>query len=458
MRWLRFPAEADPLDQVAHRERIYRWSLAAADVSAVALAVPLALGTIGGDRMRWAYLLLVPAIVVTAKILGLYDHDELVVRKSTIDELPRLINLASEFTLFAWATRRLTVSGVAGTEALTALWLALVLLISGGRTLARCVASIVAPVERCLLVGGQRTLARLQTRIADQAGVCLIGSFELERALRERAALERLTAEERVHRIIIASDDTVPAEHTLALVRDAKEAGLRVSLLPGILEAVGSSVVCDDLGGITLLGVPRFGLTTSSAAVKRGFDVVGSSLLLIAALPLMAVAAVLIRLEGRGGSLFRQVRVGRNGVPFEMMKLRTMIPGADALKAELIGLNETVGLFKIANDPRITRVGRWLRRTNLDELPQLFNVLRGDMSLVGPRPLVLDEDARIVGADRTRLQLKPGMTGPWQTQGSRVSLAEMVKIDYLYIANWSLWSDVKILLRTIPHVLQRHGL
>jgi lipopolysaccharide/colanic/teichoic acid biosynthesis glycosyltransferase len=137
-----------------------------------------------------------------------------------------------------------------------------------------------------------------------------------------------------------------------------------------------------------------------------------------------------------------------------------MIDGADQHKARLSGRNEAGGgLFKIEDDPRITRVGRWLRKTSLDELPQLLNVMRGEMALVGPRPLVIDEDARIEGWQRRRLLLPPGMTGLWQVFGSaRIPLPEMVKIDYLYGANWSLWLDVKILLRTIPFVLGRRGL
>ena len=142
-----------------------------------------------------------------------------------------------------------------------------------------------------------------------------------------------------------------------------------------------------------------------------------------------------------------------------MLKFRTMVDGADSMKDGLRGLNEAAGLFKIEADPRITRLGRLLRRSSLDELPQLFNVIRGNMSLVGPRPLVVDEDERVTGYDRRRLQLTPGMTGRWQILGSaRIPLSEMVKIDYLYVANWSVWLDLKILLQTIGFVAYRRGL
>jgi lipopolysaccharide/colanic/teichoic acid biosynthesis glycosyltransferase len=165
-----------------------------------------------------------------------------------------------------------------------------------------------------------------------------------------------------------------------------------------------------------------------------------------------------VRLDSPGPIFFRQVRVGRHGRRFHMLKFRSMVPDAEQRKAALADRNETVGFFKITNDPRITRVGRILRKTSLDELPQFFNVLAGHMSIVGPRPLVVDEDERIVGLDRSRLHLTPGMTGPWQVLGSsRIPLSEMVSLDYLYVTNWSLWLDVKLLLRTFPHVLARRG-
>ncbi len=141
-----------------------------------------------------------------------------------------------------------------------------------------------------------------------------------------------------------------------------------------------------------------------------------------------------------------------------MLKFRTMVDGADQWKTELAHLNESAGLFKITDDPRLTKIGRFLRRASLDELPQLFNVLRGHMSLVGPRPLVLEEDRLVQGWERRRLIVSPGMTGMWQIFGSsRIPMEEMVKIDYLYVANWSLWLDAKILVRTLEYVLGRRG-
>jgi lipopolysaccharide/colanic/teichoic acid biosynthesis glycosyltransferase len=200
-------------------------------------------------------------------------------------------------------------------------------------------------------------------------------------------------------------------------------------------------------------------LSRSSYYVKRGLDIIGSTAGLILFFPLFALISIAIKLDTSGRVLFRQHRVGRDGKPFEMLKFRTMVTGAHERRADLMHLNEAEGLFKIDNDPRITRVGAWLRRLSLDELPQLINVLRGEMSLVGPRPLVAEEDRRIQGWDRRRLQLTPGMTGHWQILGSaRIPLDEMVKIDYLYVTNWSLWLDIKILLRTIVYVAGRKGM
>jgi lipopolysaccharide/colanic/teichoic acid biosynthesis glycosyltransferase len=187
-------------------------------------------------------------------------------------------------------------------------------------------------------------------------------------------------------------------------------------------------------------------------------DLAGAGFGLVLLAPLLAGISLAVKLASPGPVVFRQKRTGRDGQEFQMLKFRTMFEGADERKAELLMLNEADGLFKIAADPRLTRVGRFLRRSSLDELPQLVNVLRGEMSLVGPRPLVPDEHHRIHESHQRWLHVRPGMTGLWQIFGSwRIPPHEMVKIDYLYGANWSLWLDVKILLRTIPYALRQRG-
>jgi lipopolysaccharide/colanic/teichoic acid biosynthesis glycosyltransferase len=159
--------------------------------------------------------------------------------------------------------------------------------------------------------------------------------------------------------------------------------------------------------------------------------------------------------------LFRQTRVGRDAKPFPVMKFRSMVADAEAQRMAMADLNEMEGsgpLFKMANDPRITKVGAFLRKTSLDELPQLWNVLRGEMSLVGPRPFVIHESEQITGWAGRRLDTTPGITGLWQVLGRNdIPFDEMVKLDYVYVTNWSLWWDIKILLRTVPTVLGRRG-
>ncbi len=191
-------------------------------------------------------------------------------------------------------------------------------------------------------------------------------------------------------------------------------------------------------------------------AVKRGIDIVGSAVLLVASAPVVALAALAIRLSSPGPVLFRQVRCGLHGRRFEMIKLRTMVQGAEGQRAELLAQNEMQGpVFKLQDDPRVTRVGRWLRRYSIDELPQLSNVLRGDMSLVGPRPPAPGEVSLYEISDRRRLSMRPGITCSWQVSGRNLisNFEEWVKLDLEYIDNWSLSRDLELLLRTIPAVL-----
>jgi lipopolysaccharide/colanic/teichoic acid biosynthesis glycosyltransferase len=204
------------------------------------------------------------------------------------------------------------------------------------------------------------------------------------------------------------------------------------------------------------LGQPR---SRTERALKRSFDLVGGAVLLIVLAPVWLIISLLIKADSPGPILFRQRRIGQYGVPFRMFKFRTMADGADTRKAALLHMNEAAeGLFKISGDPRLTRTGRWLRRTSLDELPQLLDVISGRMSLVGPRPLIPQEDSQITGAHRSRLSMRPGMTGVWQVNGaSTIPIREMVDLDRDYIKRWSIWLDMKLLLRTASHVVHRRG-
>jgi exopolysaccharide biosynthesis polyprenyl glycosylphosphotransferase len=453
------------------RDALFRRLLVVADVVAIVGAfVLMMLLSHRVVQLSWAGLAGLPIVVVCAKLTGLYDRDETLLRKTTLDEAPKLLQLATLSTLVAWLTGGWIVQGRLDRHEALFLWVALAALLILARTVARAFALALAPAERCLFIGDELSAETIRSKLTGHGGVKaqVVAHLDLDKVApwstdsfseRRLAEIRDLARTLDVHRAIIAPR-SVDAGEMLNLVRTLKAVGVRVSVLPRLLEVVGSSVEFDDLHGVTVMGVRRFDLTRSSAAFKRAFDLLGASLGVLAVAPLLIVIAVAIKLDSRGPVFFRQLRVGRHGQRFFMLKFRTMVPDAEALKDGLRDRNEAQdGLFKIAEDPRVTRVGRWLRRSALDELPQLLNIVRGEMSLVGPRPLVIDEDQRVEGWHRRRLELMPGMTGPWQILGpARVPLREMVAIDYLYVANWSLWTDIKIILRTIPHVLGRRGL
>jgi lipopolysaccharide/colanic/teichoic acid biosynthesis glycosyltransferase len=172
----------------------------------------------------------------------------------------------------------------------------------------------------------------------------------------------------------------------------------------------------------------------------------------------LAVIALAVRLDSPGPILFRQTRIGKRGRPFTVLKFRTMVDQADDQTNALMEQSRDSGWLLVDDDPRVTRVGHWLRRTSVDELPQLWNILKGEMSLVGPRPLSERDDVSVEGWARSRLDLVPGLTGLWQVLGrTDIPFAEMLKLDYLYVTNWSLWGDIKLLLRTVPVLFSQRG-
>jgi exopolysaccharide biosynthesis polyprenyl glycosylphosphotransferase len=394
-------------------------------------------------------------------------------RKSTLDEVPALMGLAAAYAL-AWSLVTITFDIHSSRGAVISLWAGTASLLILSRAAARALGQRLAPAERVLILAGEYQQPNLCRRLAadSSARLQIVGLVPLEDGGSPAADAEQadqahgmlsvrdlrtIVETLDVHRLIVIPTSTDP-ESMLEPVTAANLVGVKVSIVPSIFEVIGSAVEFDEVGGVTVLGVRRPGLSRSSALVKRTTDVIGAALGLIFLAPLGAVVAIAIKLDSPGPVFFRQPRIGRNGRTFQMIKFRSMVLTAEQQRRELEPLNESAGIFKMTDDPRVTRVGRLLRHTFVDELPQLINVLRGEMSLVGPRPLVPEEDRRVEGHHRDRLQLSPGMTGPWQVLGpDRPPLSEMVKIDYLYAANWSLWSDIKFIMRTATHVVARRG-
>jgi exopolysaccharide biosynthesis polyprenyl glycosylphosphotransferase len=261
-----------------------------------------------------------------------------------------------------------------------------------------------------------------------------------------------------VTRVIVAFSQ---ARHQrfLDVVRTCADADVRVNIVPRLFEVISSRAGVDEIEGIPLLDVANVELSPFNMVVKRVFDLVVAGLLLVPLLPVIALLAAIVKLDSPGPVFFRQERMGRGGRVFRIFKMRSMRDGAEAEREELRDENEYSGpMFKMRKDPRLTRAGCWMRRWSLDELPQIFNVILGDMSLVGPRPLWVEEARQCQGWTRKRLEITPGITGLWQVTGRNdIPFDEMVKLDYMYVTGWSLSWDVKLLLQTIPAVLDKRG-
>ncbi len=288
-----------------------------------------------------------------------------------------------------------------------------------------------------------------------EKGYTDIGRFK---ALGPLENLPHILEEEKPDEVII----TLPwmyHRRIMALVRECERHRVRPRIVPDLFQMSLTQVNVEDLGGVPLVGVREVSISKSALMVKRLVDIVVAAVGLVLCAPLFALIALAIRLDSPGPIIFRQTRVGLRGRLFEMYKFRSMHVGAEEQQDMLADLNEADGpIFKIRDDPRLTRVGRIIRRLSLDELPQLVNVLRGEMSLVGPRPPIPAEVEKYQEWHKRRLEAPPGMTGLWQVSGrSRLSFDEMVLLDIYYIENWSLWLDFKILMRTIPKVLLGEG-
>lgn len=294
-------------------------------------------------------------------------------------------------------------------------------------------------------------LPRVQaSEVSEVAGLPVLGSF---------ADVADVAHNHHADSVILTSSDQLPPSTVRRIAWSLETSRVELAVAPALTEIAGPRIHIRQLAGLPLLNVAVPQYEGSKHAVKSIFDVTTAVVLGILLSPLLFVLALTVRLTSRGPVIFRQERVGLNGKTFRMLKFRTMVDGAENRLGELMPLNEGSGpLFKVRDDPRVTRVGRFLRRYSLDELPQLWNVIRGDMSIVGPRPPLPSEVERYEPDVRRRLLVKPGVTGPWQISGrSDLSWAEGVRLDLFYVENWTLFGDLLMIWRTLRVVITRNG-
>ncbi len=412
-----------------------------------------------------------PLWVLGMKLYGLYEGDERNADHSTSDELASIFNLV---TVAAWANVlvvRLVDVGLFDPGRLATFWALAITFVACGRILARAYGRRQRWYSQNAIVLGAGEVGQLIGRKLlnhPEYGLNLVGF--VDGAPKERRAdLDDLTLlgapedvleiieEHEIERVVVAFSNDSHKE-VLDLLRSLEERDVQVDIVPRLFEIIGPAMEIHSIEGVPIVSLPRLRLSRSSKLLKRTVDLGVTAILLALLAPLFVLIGVLIKLDSRGPILFRQVRVGSGGRRFGIFKFRTMSVDADEQKASLAPLNKHARagdprMFKIPDDPRVTRVGRILRRYSLDEFPQLINVLKGEMSLVGPRPLILDEAAHVDDWARRRLDLKPGMTGLWQVTGrSEMLFDEMVKLDYLYVTGWTLGGDLKLMARTLPSI------
>jgi exopolysaccharide biosynthesis polyprenyl glycosylphosphotransferase len=317
--------------------------------------------------------------------------------------------------------------------------------------------------RRAVLVGSGANIDAVAHALQDSSEVGAFGYVSLtprrSDGLRDFGSLDEL--ERHFHAIdeVLIADPAFPQEEAVELVDRCHRHGVRVRVAPSTME-----ILMDRVEFVPGQSLPLFELKPPvfegvDFVVKRSFDLVGAAVLLALASPLLAGIAVAVKLDSRGPLLFRSRRPGLGGHPFACLKFRTMREGAESMQDQLEEHNEKGGaLFKMRADPRVTRVGAFLRRWSLDELPQLLNVLRGEMSLVGPRPLPQRDYQRLEDWHRKRYLVLPGMTGLWQVSGrSELDFDELVRLDFLYLERWSVFLDLTIMLKTVPAVIRSRG-
>ncbi len=417
------------------------------------------------------FLLSLPFWFAIAGLYGLYEGDRLRADTSTLDDFWPLFHAITVGVFLTFVTIRVSDVLHASERRLILFWIVSLVTLSLGRSIARVyIRTRVAFLQRTLIVGaglvGQEIARKIRRNPA--YGLELVGFVDADPlpmhheladvpVLGSTEQLAAIVREQGVERVMLAfTGDGHDAG--LDVVRACNDLDVELDIVPRLFEVVGSRARFHSLQGTPLLGLTPPVLSGSHRIAKRSVDILGALFGLILLSPLLIATAIAIRVNSSGPVLFRQTRIGRGQKPFTILKFRTMVVDAEQRKDEVAHLNAHLAtdarMFKIPDDPRITSVGRVLRKYSIDELPQLVNVLRGQMSLVGPRPLIPHEHQYVNDWGLRRLDLTPGLTGLWQVFGrSEIPFAEMLVLDYLYVTNWTLWGDIKLVARTLPALL-----
>ncbi len=436
------------------RDPFRRRMLALADV-ATALVACLSLAVFGpGLQAAAVALVFVPVWIVAAKLYGLYDRDHRSLRHLTVDELPVIlvwtITCLAGLAVFLQSTG---LGGLTSDEAVHALVLALVgsLLL---RSLARFAWRRLTPPERVVVVGGDGLAGSVRRKLELFADMhaSVVAEYPSFGAPGRNGGLPA------ADRIIVASE-TIDEPLIADLVAACRRENVKLSIVPPARGIFGTAMQLHHVADLPVIEYNTWDVSRSTLLLKRVLDLVIAGAKLVVAAPVFAAVYIAVRLSGPGRAFYVQTRAGLHGRPFAMFKFRTMRADAEAVLPALVEFDALAEpVFKLQADPRVTRVGRFLRRTSLDELPQLLNVLKGDMSLVGPRPEQVELVDRYRSEHRVRLGVKPGLTGPMQVFGrGHLSFDERLAVERDYIENLSISRDLRILALTIPSVLQGRG-
>lgn len=441
--------------------------------ASLALAQLLHRGPLAAEsHAAWRAVLYTPVFLGVMAAYGLYRRSRRRLVGSSFPDLARLVHSATLGVLLVigaghmlqtwlgWAPPATRCTLLAGVLAL--------LFVPLARMLARGAARR-SRHSRVLVIGSGVVASGVVQRIAAAPGLTVVGCVDDNASHLEvigasgrpllggLSDVPRLIIEHDVDHVVVAFSP-VNESRVASLLRSLADQ-VQISVVPRMFDLLTVRSHVDDLAGLPVVDVAPAALGRSARVSKRALDVAVSSFLLLVLAPLFLAVAVAVKVTSRGPVIFKQARTGRSGQVFHIWKFRTMVAGSEAWRSRLAATNEVDGpLFKIHSDPRVTVVGRLLRQTSIDELPQLFNVLVGNMSLVGPRPFVVSESAEINGWAARRYDVRPGMTGLWQISGRNdLPFHELERLDYSYVASWSLWWDLRILWHTPASVLGRRG-